>query len=169
MSSNKNITKQEQMIDFLAGTMTVVEQKNFSIRAVNLCSSIPYILPNEIVTEYMFIIGDDAYFEEVDRCLDPKKNHTALEYSQLITEEKEALLLRYGYQSVLTPEQAYKFKKLANPSSKGNKKFDSNIGRFPYLAETLIFLDESIKKEQFQAEEQIEAAGKVIVKTLNTL
>ena len=116
------------------------------------------ILKRVIVTDHMFIIGKDSYFEKVDKILTPKINHTIKEYS-LLAEEKDAIFLRYSYQKCLSDDYGYKFKRLDDES------FHSHIDNFLYLVDALALKqNEEQPKKRNQKDQK-----KSLIKQLNTL
>lgn len=154
---SRNTTNQKNKLNFLATTMTEVEKEHFSVREVDLCLDNPF-LKRGIVTDHMFIIGKDSYFEKVDKILTPKINHTIKEYS-LLAEEKDAIFLRYSYQKCLSDDYGYKFKRLDDES------FHSHIDNFLYLVDALALKqNEEQPKKRNQKDQK-----KSLIKQLNTL
>lgn len=133
----KKYNDQEKVLNFMKETMSIFENKQFQVQRVDLCSTFSHVFPNDIVFGYLFIIGDEDYFREVEQQLSSSCNHTLSDYVSLADEERKALFLKYDY---VQDGTAYHFKNINNRN--GISKFDSRIDHFLYLVEALEQLDE---------------------------
>lgn len=124
-----SIAKKEKLLQKMAFFMSLVEEENFQVRHVDLCSQFYTFLPNHIITGHMFIIGNCDYFANVDR-LSKDSNHSIQEYIACRNDAAKALFLKYHY---IHYGEDYKF--LPMGSVDGIFKFNSGVDQFLYLAD----------------------------------
>lgn len=143
---------QEQLLNFIAKTMSLVENGTYTVRNIDLSSKHTFLLKNEVVVGHMTIIADEEYWQLVDSLFLNSLNYTAIQYSEKAQVAKRALFLKYSYENFGSKN---KYKNMPNKNTL--VKIGSNIDDFPYLSIALDNLKNNAKRSGNYSKEIIEA------------